>query len=341
MVPAARRSVLQRPRVPPGIDRQANRRPAPTEENHHMRKVTLAALAASAAFLAGPAMAQQNVDWSKVEVTTTDLGHNTYMLSTGVGGNITFAVGTDGIIVVDANFAPAYEKFKAAIQKVSTLPVKYVINTHFHGDHTGGNALFKKDGATIVAEDNIRLRLLGGTINGVTGNKTPPVSSPDALPTDTYYGGTKEIEVGGRKAILTHVYNAHTDGDSYVYFPDANVLCTGDTFNNTKRYQTVDFANGGDIRGMVRANTAYFDLANNDTKIVPGHGGLANKADVAAFRDMLTTARDRLQKLFQEGKSVDEVVAMRPLKDLDAKWAVDDNAAKNFTLQYYRSFTRS
>jgi cyclase len=303
-----------------------------------MYKTTLAALATSVLF-AGTAFAQ-GPDFSKAVVTTTDLGHNTYMLGTGIGGNITVAVGTDGIIVVDANFAPVYEKFKAAITAISPLPVKYVINTHYHGDHTGGNALFHKDGATIVAEDNIRLRLMGGSTNGVSGAKTAPVGA-DWLPTDTYFGGTKTIEVGGRKATITHVYNAHTDGDSYVYFDDANVLCTGDTFNNTKKYQTVDFANGGDIRGMLRANEAYFKLANDATKIVPGHGGLAKKSDVAEFRDMLKTATDTLRKLYQEGKSVDEVVAMRPLKELDAKWATDDAAAKNFTLMFYRSFTRS
>jgi cyclase len=310
-----------------------------------MHKMTLAALATSVAFFAGPALAQQNVDWSKVEVKTTDLGHNTYMLeqegpSGNVGGNVIVAVGSDGIIMVDANFAPMHDKIKAAVAKISPLPIKYVVNTHFHGDHTGGDAAFHKDGATIVAEDNIRLRLMGGTVNGLTGAKTPPVD-PAGLPTETYYGGEKVIEVGGRKAVLTHVYNAHTDGDTYVYFPDANVLCTGDTFNNTKRYQTVDFANGGDIRGMARANAAYLALSNDETKVVPGHGHLAKKADVAEFHTMLTTARDRLQKLFMEKKSVDDVVAMRPLKDLDATWAANEEAAKNFTKMFYMSWYRS
>ena len=117
-----------------------------------------------------------------------------------------------------------------------TLPVKYLVNTHFHGDHTGGNAGFQKDGAIVVAQDNVRVRLAAGTTNGLTGNKTPPVA-PEALPKQTYIGGTITLEVGGRKAVLTHVNNAHTDGDTWVYFPDANVLCTGDTMNNTKRYQ--------------------------------------------------------------------------------------------------------
>ena len=304
-----------------------------------MYKIALAALAATSMLFAGIVAAQQNIDFSKVEIKTTDLGNKTYMLE-GAGGNVIIAVGTDGMIMVDGQYAPMHDKLKAAIEKISPLPIKYLINTHYHGDHVGGNGPFHRDGATIVAQDNIRLRLAGGTTNGITGNKTPPVAA-DALPTETYFGGTKTIEVGGRKAVLTHVYNAHTDGDTYVYFADANVLCTGDTFNNRKRYQTIDFNNGGDIRGMISANTAYMKLANDNTKIVPGHGGLAKKSDVANFLAMLTTARERIEKLFNEGKSEAEVLAAKPLADLDASWANDEKAAQDYTKMVYNSFKRS
>jgi cyclase len=285
------------------------------------------------------AFAQQNVDFSKVETKTADLGNHTYMLQ-GQGGNITVAVGTDGIIMVDSEFAPLHDKIKAAIAKISPLPIKYLIDTHYHGDHTGGNALFHKDGATIVAEDNIRVRLAAGTTNGLTGNKTPPVSA-DALPTDTYYGGSMTLEVGGRKALLTHVYNAHTDGDSWVYFADANVLDTGDTFGNTGRYNTIDFANGGNIRGLIRAADAYLKVSNDQTKIVPGHGALANRANLVVWREMLVTSRDRIQKLFDEGKSEQQVLAAKPLADLDKKWAANDQQAQNWVRMVYNSFKRS
>jgi glyoxylase-like metal-dependent hydrolase (beta-lactamase superfamily II) len=304
-----------------------------------MVKIAIAAFAAAILSLAGPAGAQQNIDFSKIEVKTTDLGHNTYMLE-GAGGNVIIAVGSDGIIMVDGQYAPMHDKLKAAIAKISPLPVKYLINTHYHGDHTGGNAPFHQDGATIVAQDNIRVRLAAGTTNGITGAKVAPAPA-DALPTDTYFGGTKLIEVGGRKALLTHVNNAHTDGDTYVYFADANVLCTGDTFNNRKRYQSIDFANGGDVRGMIRADKAYMALANEDTKIVPGHGALAKKADVANFLAMLTTARERIEKLFREGKSEAEVLAAKPLADLDASWADNEKAAQDYTRMVYNSFKRS
>jgi glyoxylase-like metal-dependent hydrolase (beta-lactamase superfamily II) len=311
-----------------------------------MHKTTIAALAAAATLCAGaalctaPAMAQQQVDWDKVQIKTTDLGHNTYMLE-GQGGNITVAVGTDGIIVVDTQFAPLYGKIKAAIAAISPLPVKYVVNTHFHGDHTGNNANFQKDGAIVIAQDNIRLRLAaGGNVNGTTGNSQP--KAPEGgVPKETYTGGVKVIEVGGRKAELHHVYNAHTDGDTWVYFPDANVICTGDVMNNRHRYQQVDFANGGDIRGMIRATNDWLKLANDDTKIVVGHGGLAKKANVAEYNAMVKQAREKIENLIKEGKTEAEVIAMKPLADLDKTWADNDQAAANFAKQVYNSFTRS
>src|SRR5947207_472830 len=157
-----------------------------------MKRITLAVLAASTVLFAGTALAQQP-DRSQVQIKTTDLGNKTYMLE-GAGGNITIAVGTDGLIMVDTQFADMSDRIKAAIKAISPLPVKYAILTHFHGDHTGGVANFQKDGVIGLAQDNIRLRLLGGTTNGTTGNKMPPQSG-DAIPKQTYVGGTTTIEV--------------------------------------------------------------------------------------------------------------------------------------------------
>jgi cyclase len=241
---------------------------------------------------------------------------------------------------VDSEFAPLHDKIKAAIEKISPLPIKYLIDTHYHGDHTGGNASFHKDGAIVVAQDNIRTRLAAGTTNGLTGNKTAPVST-DALPTETYIGGSKTVEAGGRRAILNHVNNAHTDGDTWVYFQNANVLATGDTFTNTGRYSTIDFANGGDIRGLIRAVDAYIKTSNDNTKIVPGHGALAKKADLVAWREMLVTSRERVQKLIDEGQSEQQVLAEKPLADLDKKWAANDQQAQNWLRMVYNSFKRS
>jgi cyclase len=293
--------------------------------------VAAACLFAAAAFAQGQ-------DFSQVQIKSTPLGNNTYMLE-GQGGNITVAVGTDGIIMVDGQFAPLSAKIKAAIAAISPLPIKYLINTHFHGDHTGGNENFTKDGTIVVAQDNIRVRLAAGTVNGITGAKTEPRPA-DALPKETYIGGTKTVQVGGRTAQLTHVTNAHTDGDTWVYFADANVLATGDTFRNDMRYQNIDFANGGDVRGMIRALNTYLQVANDNTKIVPGHGALATKADLVRFRDMLVTSRDRIEKLFNEGKTEEEVIALKPLADLDATWSGNAQQAIGHTRNVYNSFNR-
>jgi glyoxylase-like metal-dependent hydrolase (beta-lactamase superfamily II) len=301
-----------------------------------MNRITIAALAGGAVLFAGAANAQQQVDFSKVEIKANDLGNKTYMLE-GQGGNITVAVGTDGIIMVDTQFAPLHDKIKAAIEKISPLPIKYVINTHYHGDHTGGNAAFHKDGATIVAQDNIRLRLVAGSTNGLTGQRTPPQPA-DAIPTDTYLSGTKKVGVGGRVAEVSHVTNAHTDGDSWVYFPDANVLALGDTF--TRNYPNIDWANGGGIDGMILANDRYLKVANDNTKIVPGHGPLATKANLQEFHEMLVTARDRVKKLYDEGKTEQEVLAADPLVELSKKWAAQQGlgTGPTFTRNVYNSF---
>ena len=299
------------------------------------------AVVATTLLLAGGAVAQQPPaatpppppDFSKVEIKTTDLGDNMYMLE-GQGGNITVAVAKDGIIMVDGQYAPLHDKIKAAISNVSMLPIKYLVNTHFHGDHTGGNEAFAKDGATVISEINVKNRLAAGTTNGLTGVKTPPVPEA-ALPSKTYTGAF-HIRLRGRVADLRHIEHAHTDGDTYVWFKTANVLSTGDTFTNG-RYPNIDFANGGNIKGMIAATDAYLKLVNARTRIVPGHGPLADKTVLTEYRTMLMTARDRMAKLVKEGKSEDDVVAAKPFADLDAKWAPTELASTNFIRVVYHS----
>ncbi len=298
------------------------------------------ATVAATLWLSGTAFAQQPAattppppDFSRVEIKTTDLGDNMYMLE-GQGGNITVAVAKDGIIMVDGQYAALHDKIKAAISTISNQPIKYLINTHFHGDHVGGNEPFAKDGATVVSEVNVKNRLAAGTTNGLTGVKTPPVS-PAALPAKSYTGAF-HIRLRGRVADLKHIENAHTDGDTYVWFKTANVLSTGDTFTNG-RYPNIDFANGGNIKGMIAAADAYLRLTNAKTRIVPGHGPLADRAVLTEYRAMLVTARDRMAKLVKDGKSEDDVVAAKPFADLDAKWAPTELASKNFIRVVYHS----
>jgi len=297
-----------------------------------MNRILTAAIAGAFLAWAGAAAAQQT-DFSKIEVKTIDLGHRTYMLQ-GAGGNVTIAVGDDGVIMVDSEFAPMHEKLKAAIAAVTNQPVHYLVNTHFHSDHSGGDKAFAEEGAVVAAQVNVKKRLAQGTVDGVRGRKTPGVTGV-ALPAKTYRNALT-LKVKGRTAQLRHPANAHTDGDTYVWFADANVLATGDTVV-LGRYPNIDFANGGNIKGMIRASDAYLKLANDETKIVPGHGPLGDKKAVAAYRAMLIEARYRIAKLINAGKNEEEAVAARPFADLDAKIGASEQQSANFVRVIYHS----
>jgi cyclase len=300
-----------------------------------MRWIMPAALMAAVLALAPGAQAQRQQDFSTVEIKTTDLGHHTYMLE-GSGGNITVAVADNGVIMVDSEYAPLHDKIKAAIVALTTQPIHYLIDTHFHGDHTGGNAAFAKDGAIVVAQINVKKRLAEGSVDGLTGAKTPPAPA-GALPTKTY-NSSLTLKLDSRTARLGHVPNAHTDGDTYVWFADANVLSTGDIITIADgRYPNIDFASGGNIKGMIAGVDTYIKLANDRTKIVPGHGPLTTKARLIEYRAMLVTARDRMAKLVAAGKSEADVLAAKPFADLDAKVQATDRASQNFIRVVYHS----
>jgi cyclase len=296
----------------------------------------VATLAAPQAFAQSQPTPPVGPDFSKIEVKTFDLGKDTWMLE-GAGGNVTVAIGKDAIIMVDGQFAPMHDKLKAAIEAKSKLPIKYLINTHYHGDHTGGNEGFTKIGVTVVAHPNVGKRLRDGFTNGLTGVKTPPRPA-EALPKLTY-GTAMALSIKGRNAQLRHPINAHTDGDTFVFFKDANVLSTGDTVT-IGRYPNIDFANGGNIKGMIKASDAYLRVTNDKSKIVPGHGPLATRAQLAEYRTMLVTARDRMAKLIKEGKTEQDVLALKPFADLDAKWSTSDQASQNWIRVVYNSLKR-
>jgi cyclase len=275
-------------------------------------------------------------DFSKTVIRTTDLGHRTYMLQ-GDGGNIVVAVADDGVVMVDDAFAPLHDKIKAAVAAISTEPIRYLVLTHFHRDHTGGNADFAKDGAAIVAHESVAAHLAAGTHSGVTGTVVPP-APPAALPTKTY-SDTMTLQLRGCSARLVHIAKAHTDGDTTVYFPDANVFATGDIVA-FGRYPNIDYLYGGSIDGMIDGVDAILRLAKDDTKIVPGHGPLGTKAMIGDYRAMLTTVRARIQALIDAGKTEDEVVAAKPNADYDTKLKVTAQAAGNFIRVVYRSLAK-
>jgi glyoxylase-like metal-dependent hydrolase (beta-lactamase superfamily II) len=272
-------------------------------------------------------------DFDKVVIKTTDLGSGIYMLE-GAGGNITIAVADDGVIMVDSQFAPLYGKIKAAIAAQTNQPVRYLVNTHFHRDHTGANEVFAKDGAIVVAHENVKTRLAEGSRNGLTGNLVPPAPTL-ALPKQTYRDSVT-LRLRGLSVELRHSADVHTDGDTYLYFADANVLVAGDLVF-FGRYPNIDFLYGGSIDGMIRGADELLQLAKEDTKIVPGHGPAGTKAMMRDYRVMLVAARDRIAKLKAAGKNEDEVVAAKPNADYDARFGVDARAIGNFIRVVYRS----
>ena len=296
------------------------------------------ASAAIATLALGPALAQQfqpatpRPEFDQVQIRTTDLGNRLYMLE-GEGGNIVVAATDSGVIMVDDQFAPLHDKIKAAVAKITDQPIRYLILTHFHRDHTGGNEAFAKDGAMIVAQDNIKLRLAQGTKNGLTGNVLEPAPA-SALPRQTFKA-SMILKLGNRTAELKHLV-AHTDGDTTVYFREANVLATGDivTFG---RYPNIDVPYGGNINRMIDGVDAVLAAANDDTRIVPGHGPLGNKAMIREYRRMLVDARDRVARLIAMGMTEDQAVAAKPNADYDAKLRLNGQQAGNFVRVVYRS----
>jgi cyclase len=222
------------------------------------------------------------------------------------------------VVQVDGEFAPLHGKIKAEVDKLcGGKPIKYLINTHFHGDHTGGNAPFHKNGTTIVAHRNLALRLQHGSTNGLSGQKTPPAEKA-AIPTGTYTDTGVQLAVQGQTAMVNHPASAHTDTDSYVYFATSNVIATGDTVSLGNRYPTIDYSNGGSLNGIISTVETYIKMGNDTTKYVPGHGPLATKADMVKYHDMLVAVRAAVQAAIKAGKSENQAVADHPLAKIGA-----------------------
>jgi cyclase len=305
------------------------------------RSLCLAALMAVA--LAAPAQTASSPEWTtdfaKANETVTDLGHGIYALSTNIrplAGNTTVVVGSDGIIVVDTQFAPLYDKLKTAIAGVSKLPVKFVIDTHQHGDHSGGNEAFAKDGAVLVSQAMAAERLAHPPkrADGSSAAPTPP----GGLPAITYDGASMTVRIGGQTAKLFHpAAPAHSDGDTIVYFPEANVISTGDIFNSLL-YPHIDASVGATIDGMIAGVDQIAALANEQTRIVPGHGPVSNKAGLAEYRAMLVTARARIAKAKADGMSEKQVMDADPLADLNPRWRLAGSpVAEQFPAIVYRA----
>jgi len=301
-----------------------------------MNRMNLAMLTAASVLAACAAAAQPPPPGSEaVQIKATDLGHRTWMLE-GQGGNITVIAGDDGVIMVDSQFAPLHDKIKAAVAKLSPQPIRYVVNTHFHGDHTGGNQGFWLDGATVVAQTNLAKSMAKSTTNPVTGAVIP--ASPRGAQPGRTYGARMTLSVRGRSAELVHMPKAHTGGDTAVWLRDADVLAAGDIVSVGARYPFVDVGDGGGIDGIVSAIDAFLKRADGRTKIVPGHGPLMSRADLVAYRVLMVDARAAVAKLKASGMSEEQVVAAKPLAaDVQGRAGATDAQSAIFTRAIYRS----
>ncbi len=270
-------------------------------------------------------LASMRAKFNAVPMETQKLADNVTMLS-GPGGAVVVLNGPDGKFVVDTFVAPAWPKLKQALEGLGNAPVKYVINTHWHFDHTDNNAHLHAAGATVLAQENTKERmaephdlpvLYRGPDGALAGLHFDP-SPAEALPQQTFPARYK-LQANGETLALQHFAPAHTDSDIYVHFQKSNVISMGDTFFNGM-YPYIDPGTGGKLTGMIAAADDILSLADNNTKIVAGHGRLGNKADLTKSRDMLIAARDCVQKLKSAGKSAQEAVAEKPFADLDAVW---------------------
>ena len=256
-------------------------------------------------------------EFDGVEIRTVPVRDGLYMLM-GRGGNIGLSIGADGAFLVDDQFAPLTDRIEAAVRAVSDQPVRFLVNTHWHGDHTGGNENFGKRGSIIVAHRNVRQRLSTEQIRSILGRRTTPPSPSAALPRLTF---TEEVTFhwNGEEIRVFHVANAHTDGDAIIHFTNANTFRMGDVFFHG-RYPFIDVDTGGNVNGIIAAAGRVLALSDSTTRIIPGHGELAGPGELRQYRDMLIQVRDRVQTLVNDGRTLPEVLAAHPTAPFDQEW---------------------
>jgi cyclase len=282
-----------------------------SEAQEHLKMTKLPLICALAILaVAAPAYAQQ--DFSKVEIKAEQLAPGVAVLF-GAGGNIGVSYGEDGTILIDDQYAPMTEKIQAAVSGLGATPVKFLVNTHWHGDHSGGNENLGNAGAVIMAHDNVRVRLAAGAVSGAgtSGARTIAAAPRIALPVITYAEGLK-LHLNGEEVRVIHMPAAHTDGDSIIHWTKSNVIHMGDLFMLQVSFPYVDRDSGGDVRGFVAAADKVLAIANDQTKIIPGHGAIATKADLQNHRNMIASVISKVEAGMKAGQTLDQIKASNP-----------------------------
>lgn len=278
-------------------------------------------------------VAAQSFD--KVEIKTEKLAGGVYML-TGAGGNIGLALGEDAVFLIDDQYAPLTPKILAAIAALTAQAVRFVLNTHWHSDHVGGNENLGKTGSLIVAHDNVRRRMSSEQFIAAFKRKVDPAPK-GALPVVTF-AESVSFHLNGEEIHAFHVAKAHTDGDAVVILRKANVVHMGDVFFNGF-YPFIDLSSGGSINGTIAAVDRVLPMIDDKTKVIPGHGPLSDKAGLAAYRTMLAGIRDKVQAQLNAGKSLQETIAANPSTEFDAVWGKGFLTPARFVETVYRSLS--
>jgi cyclase len=278
-------------------------------QHSRLRPFLAGAFAALAVFLTPSSFAQDQA----VEYIATPLSSTVTMIK-GKGGNIAVSSGADGVFIIDDQLKPLTDQLLASIRKVSEQPIRFVINTHYHGDHVGGNETLGGAGSVIIAHDNVRQRMTSEQFSNFM-NSTTPAWPQYSLPVVTF-NDKVTLHLNGEAVTVTHVPRGHTDGDSIVYFPDSNVLHMGDIFFNGL-YPYIDLDGGGSIQGMIAAVELGIGMANAETRIIPGHGPLSDFNGIQEYHAFLTKARDNVQALIDQGMSLEQAIAANPTTEWD------------------------
>jgi cyclase len=269
-------------------------------------------------------------DFSKVEIKTTRIADNFYTLE-GLGGTISVLTGPDGVLLVDSQYAALTDKLAAAIKKLSTKPIRFVINTHVHPDHTGGNENFAKLGALVFSRDQLRARLEhpNPAADGTPGKPAPPA----ALPVVTY-DGPVSIHLDGEEVRLLPIRSAHTDGDTLVRFTEHDILAVGDYYRGIG-YPFVDLKSGGTLQGILDGLGATIGRCGPNTKVIPGHGPVTDRNALVAQRDLILAVRDKVAALVAQNKTLEEVIAAKPTAEFDAQVPQSQQTAERFITWMY------
>lgn len=294
-------------------DTMKNTMKTTTKQQSALLRITALAVAL---LLATTAQAQQQ-DFSQVQIKTNKLADNLYYLE-GSGGNIGVSIGDDGVFLIDDQYAPLSEKIIAAIKALSDKPIRFVFNTHHHGDHTGGNQNMGKTGAVIVSHENVRTRLAAGFTGGDL-TKALTAEQSIGLPVITFEDSVS-FHLNGHDIEAIHVVPAHTDGDSIVVFKDLNLIHTGDVFR-TVAYPRADATANGSVLGIMAVYQQLLDISDANTRFLPGHGVVSSRADVESQLKMFVTIRDRIQAGIAAGKTVEQIQAGKPTAEFDAQWS--------------------